>query len=162
MFEPAGVRTLLGMRSSLPMRPATAKAKANELRENNAGASDASRNALMPESRRPMTAPPAASGLYTGSAETNDVIISGAGSAIVFSGEALPAMAEQHAEDAETDDEDDPENVISQASTLAYQLQHWQEERQIENERRWKELEEEYGFVPSVKFADVLANSDAK
>jgi len=135
MFQPAGVRTLLHMRSSEPVRPKTAQAKANfnaTQAKHAAGATVS--DEISTEASRPPTAPP------TFGSRT-----------------PLASRPEQTCLSAEWQDEDfdeeeyedrDPSALLAKASTICHQLQNsWVEERRLEIDGLWRSLETEYGFA---------------
>jgi len=137
MFQPAGVRTLLQMRSSMPIRPSTTTV----LRTVQEEVVDAT------ASPRPATAP-AASGLERRSP-------------IIFrdrpTTSALCAAIEEDEEDDLSDYGADPEPLLTNASTMLYQLQNtWREERRTELGQLCRELEMAYGLKPSAGLLDEI------
>jgi len=145
MFQPAGVRTLLHMRSSDPVRPATATARAAAVRCStpnlgaSVGAGGFARGTPSGEQEppRPLTAP-ACAGHAPFAALTRST-----------SGVAPEAVDERESEveaQEEEAEEEDPRAVLDEASTMLYQLQNgWAEERRQELSRLARQLEEEYG-----------------
>eukprot|EP00929_Paragymnodinium_shiwhaense_P002391 TRINITY_DN102619_c0_g1_i1.p1 TRINITY_DN102619_c0_g1~~TRINITY_DN102619_c0_g1_i1.p1 ORF type:complete len:478 (-),score=101.65 TRINITY_DN102619_c0_g1_i1:58-1491(-) len=149
MFEPAGVRTLLSLRSSQPCRPATSYERRLPLFASACSGDVGLRDgdlaaAPMLCTKRPCTAPPHLPGL----AETADR---------AESEDVEPCEEEE-------DDNLDEEGLLAKASTMIYQLQHksWLEDRRSEVEGLWKQLEERYGVKVSGETAHTLQMLDAE
>ncbi|CAE8623827.1 unnamed protein product [Polarella glacialis] len=133
MFEPAGVHTLLRMRSSLPARPATSL----------------TRVCLEAEAARPYTAPPDA-GCSPTIAQRRQAgypasqMVDFAATGETRSTEVLVAQtaeAEAEAELEVEDDADEADELLAQASTRLYQLQNsWAEERREAAALLWQQL----------------------
>eukprot|EP00927_Polykrikos_kofoidii_P036069 TRINITY_DN30498_c0_g1_i1.p1 TRINITY_DN30498_c0_g1~~TRINITY_DN30498_c0_g1_i1.p1 ORF type:complete len:561 (+),score=123.38 TRINITY_DN30498_c0_g1_i1:127-1809(+) len=162
MFEPARVRTLLQIRSSLPTRPSTSHARlgtsgGEERRPASAGD-------VGGDFARPSTAPP-----VLGAA----VDFGGARAAVAlgrFNGVGgypppvctAPVATIQDEQEEEDHDEFDanPSEMISQASMLLYQLQNtWLEERRSEVGALWQSMEEKYGMTLPREQAESLFTS---
>jgi len=137
MFEPAGVRTLLHMRSSAPTRPTLGRTRRLRTADPSALPSRRAGATSLLECRsacRPLTAPV------------------GEAAALHLNG------LEERSDDADEDDErdefddldgdiQDPTALHDRASEAIYELQHrWLAERQSEVGRLWSQLEQEYGF----------------
>lgn len=128
MFQPAGVRTLLSMRSSSPARPHTALARATNRREEMAAAE-------AEDTRRPPTAPPTVGPHVAGCNRDRE------------REQQEPRSAEGCRGQEEEELGRDPAELLAAASGLVKLLQHdWAEERRQEVEQLWHQLEADYGF----------------
>jgi len=127
---------LLQMRSSLPVRPSTARAKAAMSSTANLEGGGLLGTA---QASRPSTAP-ATAGMFPASPSA-----------------AAGAGGEDEEELDDDDVEQDSATVLAEASEVIDELQRgWAEEHRLEVERLWRQLEKDYGLPPG-EIPDVLA-----
>lgn len=132
------------MRSSDPVRPATARIRAG-------GPPAATHDQFgvngSLQTTRPQTAPPT----------------SGTGRAILVPAEdssRAVVVEREEEEDAFSEADGDPANLLTDASTMLYQLQNtWSGERRAELERLKHQLQESYGFAVPNEMLEALLNS---
>jgi len=144
MFQPAGVRTLLQMRSSAPLRPPTGRTRRLRTADPSTMVGRRVGTANPADCRkpfRPLTAPAASGGVDL-------AILSNQAQPLVEEGnEEEDEGEEQESGDDFAEDLQDPSVLNAQASAEIYHLQHnWLQERQDEVGQLWEKLEQQYGF----------------
>lgn len=149
-FEPASVRTLLHMRSSMPMRPATALTRGSRPRT---GAPR--QNDCVDDAPRPHSAPP-----------TIPRSVDERAAALREREEArfgTAAGGDEVEGDSDDDAAADPGAVLTAASSEIYSLQHrWPEERRLELESLWHQLEAEYSLSLPLDIAKLNNDEEAR
>jgi len=148
-FEPASVRTLLHMRSSMPLRPATALTRGSRPRT---GAPR--QNDWVDEAPRPLSAPPS----VPRSVDERAAALREREGAVF----GTAAGGDEVEGDSDDDATADPGAVLTAASSEIYSLQHrWPEERRVELEALWRQLEAEYNLELPLDIAKINNDEEA-
>mmetsp|Transcript_56005 Transcript_56005/g.133439 ORF Transcript_56005/g.133439 Transcript_56005/m.133439 type:complete len:496 (-) Transcript_56005:39-1526(-) len=170
MFQPAGVRTLLDLRTADPTRPATARVRGQIFRDGQSCVESKPFTEQVEGDARPSSAPAAVELLLsapsTACPSTASSSASGRGSSLLVSDDPFSnalslhrrhlqeeATQDVHCEELpvldegiELEDEEDVPAMLERASTVLHQLKHaWREEREADLDQYWRGMEEFFG-----------------